>query len=79
MVQVGKDLKDHQAPTPYHSTSTPCQKNFPVTCNLNLSFFSLKPFPLVLSLSTHAKKIDRMVLYGKGIVKVRALYVSSQI
>ena len=37
-------------PGPHHTL-----KNFPLTPNLNLPFFNLKPFPLVLSLFTHVK------------------------
>ena len=37
------------------SVITLCVKNFLLISNLNLSYLSLKPFPLVLSLSDHVK------------------------
>jgi len=37
-------------------------KNFFLTSNLNFSSFSLKPFPLVLSLADHAKKSVPLLL-----------------
>lgn len=45
------NLTGKPVPAPHHSLS----KNCPLTSNLNLPFFSLKPFPLVLSLSNNVK------------------------
>ena len=96
MASIGRELKDHQVPTPCYkqgcqpldqvldqiaqgpirpgpkhlrdwaSTSSlvqlvpaphhPLCEKLPLTSDLNLPSFSLKPFPLVLSLSTCVKK-----------------------
>ena len=39
-------------------------KNFPLISNLNLPCLSLKPFPLVLSLSTHVNSCSPSCLYA---------------
>ena len=95
MAWVGRDLKDHESPTPlpqagpltstcntrpgcpgphptwpwtsrdgasttsldslFQHLTTLIEKNFPLTFNLNLPSFNLKPFPLVLLLCTLSK------------------------
>jgi len=41
--------------SPFQHLTTLLVKNFPLTANLDLPSFTLNPFPLVLSLSTHVK------------------------